>query len=174
VRDGYVMLRERRFDPTGVAMECVDPDTRRKAALTDSLPAAPPQPGAPDAAEYRRRIAAQRQVMYANLRRVQEAGIPVAMGTDAGNPLTLHGASVFREMEAMAEAGLTPMQVLVASTRNAARAMGRDDIGTLEPGKAADLVVLDADPLAAVSNLRRVRLVARGGEIWTREELEYR
>ena len=104
---------------------------------------------------------------------MRDAGIPIAMGTDAGNPLTLHGASVFHEMEAMAEAGMTPMEVLVASTRTAARAMGRTDIGTLEPGKLADLVVLDADPLASVSNLRRVRLVARGGEIWTREELEY-
>ncbi|HEX8695287.1 MAG TPA: amidohydrolase family protein [Longimicrobium sp.] len=170
VTDGYVMLYAGRFDPTGIPMECVDPDTRRKAALTDSLPR---RPGL-NLEGMRSRIAAQRRVMYANLKRVQEAGIPVAMGTDAGNPLTLHGASVFREMEAMAEAGLTPMQVLVASTRTAARVMGRQDIGTLEPGKLADLVVLDADPLAAVSNLRRVRLVARGGEIWTREELEYR
>ncbi|HEX2205172.1 MAG TPA: amidohydrolase family protein [Longimicrobium sp.] len=174
VRDGYVMLRERRWDPAGVPMECVDPDTRRKAALTDSIAPAPRTAQTVDPAEYRRRMAAQRELMYANLRRVVAAGIPVAMGTDAGNPLTLHGASVYREMEAMAEAGMTPMQVLVASTRTAARAMGREDIGTLETGKLADLVVLDADPLASVANLRRVRLVARGGEIWTREELEYR
>jgi imidazolonepropionase-like amidohydrolase len=171
VRDGYVMLRERHFDPAGIPMACVDPDTRHKAALTDSIPQAP---STLSPAEYRSRIAAQRQVMYANLRRVRDAGIPIAMGTDAGNPLTLHGASVFREMEAMAEAGMTPMEVLVAATRTAARAMGRADLGTLEPGKAADLVVLDADPLASVSNLRRVRMIARGGEIWTREELEYR
>ena len=117
---------------------------------------------------------ARRRTMDGNLKRVHDAGIPVVMGTDAGNPLTLHGASVYREMEAMAGAGLTPMQVLVASTRAAARAMGRDDIGTLEPGKLADLVVLDADPLASVANFRQVRLVARGGEIWTRDELEYR
>lgn len=169
VYDGYVMLLEHRFDPAGIPMQCVDPDTRHKAALTDSLPAARAVP-----AGFRQMMAARRQVMYANLRRVRDAGIPIAMGTDAGNPLTLHGASVFREMEAMGEAGMTPMEVLVASTRTAARAMGRADIGTLEPGKLADLVVLDADPLAAVANLRRIRLVARGGEIWTREELEYR
>jgi hypothetical protein len=59
----------------------------------------------------------------ANLKRVVEAGIPVAMGTDAGNPLTLHGPSVFAEMEAMQAAGMTAMQVLVASTRGGARAM---------------------------------------------------
>ena len=171
VTGGYVMLYARHFDPTGVPMACVDPDTRHKAALTDSLTT-----GLPEAQlnAVRQRIAAQRQVMSANLRRVRDAGIPIAMGTDAGNPLTLHGASVFNEMDAMAQAGMTPMEVLVAATRTAARAMGRADIGTLEPGKLADLVVLDADPLASVANLRRVRLVARGGEIWTREELEYR
>jgi imidazolonepropionase-like amidohydrolase len=171
VTDGYVMLYAHHFDPAGVPMACVDPDTRRKVAITDSLPA-----GIPEArlAAFRQQVAAQRQTMYANLRRVRDAGIPIAMGTDAGNPLTLHGVSVFREMEAMAEAGMTPMEVLVASTRTAARAMGRADVGTLEPGKLADLMVLDADPLASVANLRRIRLVARGGEIWTREELEYR
>jgi len=170
VTEGYVMLYARHFDPAGTPMECVDPDTRHKAALTDSLAG-----GMPEArvAAIRQRIAAARRVMDANLRRVRDAGIPIAMGTDAGNPLTLHGASVFHEMEAMNEAGMTPMEVLVAATRTAARTMGRTDIGTLEPGKLADLVVLDADPLAAVANLRRIRLVARGGEIWTREELEY-
>ena len=165
---GYRQLFERRFDPTGVAMECVDPATRAKAALTDSLP----RINLP--ASFGARMEQQYQMTLENLRRVHAAGIPVAMGTDAGNPLTLHGASVYNEMEAMAAAGLTPMDVLVASTRTAARAMGRNDIGTLEAGKAADLVVLDADPLADVRNLRAVRLVARGGEVWTRAELEYR
>jgi imidazolonepropionase-like amidohydrolase len=169
VRDGYVQLADRRFRPEGLEMECVDPGTRRKAFFTDSLPAGQPMPPA-----ARERIARGYRTMLANLKRVHDAGIPVAMGTDAGNPLTLHGPSVVREMEAMTEAGMTPMQVLVASTRNSARAMGREDIGTLEPGKIADLVVLDADPLADVGNLRRVALVARGGELWTRKELEYR
>ena len=60
-----------------------------------------------------------------NLRRVHAAGITVAMGTDAGNPLTLHGPSVYWEMEEMVRAGMSTMDVLVASTRNGARAMGR-------------------------------------------------
>jgi imidazolonepropionase-like amidohydrolase len=168
VVDGYRQMYERRFDPVGLPMECVDPDTRRKAALTDSLRPQNLPPG------FRGRFDQLHRVMDDNLRRVHAAGIPIAMGTDAGNPLTLHGASVYREMEAMAAAGMTPMEVLVASTRNAAMAMGRDSIGTLRPGMAADVVVLDADPLADVRNLRAVRLVARGGEVWTRRELEYR
>jgi imidazolonepropionase-like amidohydrolase len=170
VYEGYVQLAAHDFDPQGAPMECVDPATRRKAYLTDSLTT--PQTTPPDA--MRQYVARRQATMRANLKRVRDAGIPVAMGTDAGNPLTLHGVSVYREMEAMAAAGLTPMEVLVASTRNAARVMGRTDIGTLEPGKLADLVVLDGDPLADVGNFRKVRLVARGGEVWTREELEYR
>ena len=170
VTQGYRMLYGGHFDPAGVPMECVDPDTRHKVALTDSMP---PRLNPAQLARIDARFAAERATMFANLRRLRDAGIPIAMGTDAGNPLTLHGASVFHEMEAMAAAGMTPMEVLVSATRTAARAMGRTDIGTLEPGKLADLVVLDADPLASVANLRRVRLVARGGEVWTREELEY-
>jgi imidazolonepropionase-like amidohydrolase len=106
----------------------------------------------------------QAPIAAANLRRVFEAGIPIAMGTDAGNPLTFHGPSVYVEMEAMQAAGLTPMQVLVASTQGGARAMGRErDLGTLEAGKSADLLVVDADPTANIANLRRLRWVMRGG-----------
>ena len=170
VREGYVQLRERRFNPQGLPLECVDPSTRRRAFLTDSLP--PARGG--DNAAFRARIAEGYRLMLANLKRVHDAGIPVVMGTDAGNPLTLHGPSVYREMIAMASAGLTPMEVLVASTRNGARAMGRDDIGTVERGKAADLVVLEANPLTNISNVSRISLVVRGGRVWTRRELEYR
>lgn len=171
VREGYVQLRERRFNPKGVPLECVDPATRARAFLTDSLP---PPPASGDAAAYRARIAEGYRLMLANLKQVHSAGIPVVMGTDAGNPLTLHGPAVYREMAAMVEAGLSPMEVLVASTRNSARAMGRQDIGTVETGKIADLVVLNRDPLADIGNVGTVELVVRGGRVWTRRELEYR
>jgi len=82
--------------------------------------------------------------------------------------------SVYLEMEALQEAGLTPLEVLTAATRNGALAMGRlDDFGTVERGKIADLMVLDADPTADIRNVRRVALVVRGGEVWTRKELGY-
>ncbi|HWK90531.1 MAG TPA: amidohydrolase family protein, partial [Longimicrobium sp.] len=150
VYDGYMQLYAGDFQDSGLAMRCVDPDTRRKAYLTDSLPRQP----LPQAA--RDRVARIYETTLANLRRVHAAGIPVAMGTDAGNPLTLHGVSVVREMGAMTEGGMSAMDVLVASTRNAARVMGRDDIGTLEVGKLADLVVLNGDPLADIRNIRTV------------------
>jgi imidazolonepropionase-like amidohydrolase len=105
----------------------------------------------------------------ANAKRVQDAGITVAAGTDAGNPGTLHGPSIYRELQLMADAGLSPMEVLVAATRNGARAMGRErEVGTLEAGKAADLVMLDADPLADVRNYQRVRRVMKGGVFFSR------
>ena len=110
--------------------------------------------------------------MAANLRRVWDAGIPVAMGTDAGNVGTLHGPSVFREMALMAEAGLTPLQVLRSATVNGARAMRMpDQLGRIAPGRLADLVILDADPLADVANLARVREVVKDGKFYSPEVL---
>jgi imidazolonepropionase-like amidohydrolase len=139
---------------------------------TDTV--APDQKPTPERlARARERATTQYQRALQNLARVHAAGIPVVMGTDAGNPLTLHGASVFMELEAMEAAGLSPMDVLVAATRVGARAMGLDSVGTVTPGAVADLVVLDADPLAGIRNVRRIALVARGGEIYTRRELEY-
>src|SRR5467141_3448512 len=107
-----------------------------------------------------------------NLRKVWDAGIPVVMGTDAGNIGTLHGPSVFREMEIMAQASLTPLQVLRSATSNGAKAMGMErGIGTLAPGKLADLVILDADPLADVANLSRIHRVIKDGKVFVPDEL---
>jgi imidazolonepropionase-like amidohydrolase len=156
VTDGYRQVRERRFQPH-YPLGCVDSATVAHARATDSLAGGTAAP--PDG-----RFATG----LANLAAVHRAGITVAMGTDAGNPLTLHGPSVYWEMEAMQQAGLSPMDVLVAATRNGARAMGRErDLGTLEAGKFADLVVLGADPTADIHNVREVRYVMRGGALST-------
>jgi imidazolonepropionase-like amidohydrolase len=124
-------------------------------------------------AEARRNaVASQEKVAAANLKTVTDAGLTVAMGTDAGNPMTLHGPSVYAEMEAMQAAGMTPMQVLVASTRNGAHAMGRlSDFGTIEKGKIADLLVLAADPTASAANFCKVRYVVRAGVVHPIAEL---
>jgi imidazolonepropionase-like amidohydrolase len=108
----------------------------------------------------------------ANLRKVWNAGIPVVMGTDAGNIGALHGPVVFREMEIMAQAGLSPLEVLRSATVNGARAMGMErDIGTVEAGKLADLVVLDADPLANVANLSHIYRVLKDGVLYDPDAL---
>src|SRR6266850_1909838 len=105
-----------------------------------------------------------------NLRTVWDAGITVVMGTDAGNIGTLHGPSVFRELAIMTQAGLSPLQVLRSATSNGARATGRD-VGVLAPGKLADVVVLDADPLADVQNLSRIHRVIKDGRIFAPGDL---
>ena len=108
----------------------------------------------------------------ANLKRVFDAGISVAMGTDAGNPLTLHGPSVYAEMEAMQAAGLSALQVLAVSTLGGARAMrGEKSFGTVEAGKDADLLLVAADPSADIRAMRKVRWVVRGGVPRSVEEL---
>ncbi len=153
-------------DPNG----CVDPLTRAKVAETAQVTAPVP---ADRLQRLEARVRDGEKIGAANLKRVQDAGIPIAMGTDAGNPLTLHGPSVYAEMEAMQAAGLTPMQVLTASTRGGATAMGRaKDFGTVEKGKLADLLIVAADPTADIANLRKVRYVVRGGAVRSIDELK--
>ncbi|MFN7960331.1 MAG: amidohydrolase family protein [Thermoanaerobaculia bacterium] len=150
---------------------CVDAATRAKVAETATLDL----PGATEAslAAMKQRIDAQAGIAAANLKKLVEAGIPVALGTDAGNPLTLHGPAVYAELEAMQQAGLAPMQVLLAATRDAARALGREkELGTLEKGKLADLLVLEADPTTSASAFRKLHSVMRGGVLRDVEELE--
>jgi imidazolonepropionase-like amidohydrolase len=111
-------------------------------------------------------------VALRNLRTVWDAGITVVMGTDAGNIGTLHGPSVFREMALMQSAGLTPLQVLRSATVNGARAFGRDEeMGVIAAGKLADLVILDADPLASTANLSRIHRVIKDGRVFDPDEL---
>lgn len=104
------------------------------------------------------------KTMAENIMRVHQAGIPIAVSTDAGNPGTLHGISIYDEMEAMQQAGIPAADILVMATKNGARTMEREgDFGTLEAGKMADLIVLDADPAADIRNMRSISHVMRGG-----------
>ena len=173
VPDGYRQVSARRFERDRQPLACVDPATRVKALATDTVARAQ-RLSAAAVDERAARTARNLAQGLANLKRVHDAGIPVALGTDAGNPLTLHGASVFMELEAMQAAGLAPRDVLISATRTAAIASGLDSTGTVAAGSVADLVVLDTDPLADVRNVRRIALVVRRGEIYTRRELEYR
>jgi imidazolonepropionase-like amidohydrolase len=107
------------------------------------------------------------RVAQENLLKLARAGIPIVMGTDAGNIGALHGPSVFREMALMADAGLTPHEILRSATIEGARAMRRDaELGSIEPGKLADLVLLDADPSAGVANLARANRVIKDGVVY--------
>lgn len=152
-------------DPNG----CVDPWTRAKIEAIPELSS----DLIPEETLQRRRdrVAKSNEIGDANLRTLSVAGIPIAMGTDAGNVLTLHGPSVYAEMEAMQAAGMTQAEVLVSATSTAARAMLRDDIGTLEAGQIADLLVLGSDPLEDIANFRSLEMVMRGGVMRSVQEL---
>jgi imidazolonepropionase-like amidohydrolase len=103
------------------------------------------------------RYKAALEVAKRNLKKLSDAGVTIAMGTDTGPPARFQGYFEQMELELMAKSGLTPRQVLAASTRDAARCMKLDrEVGTLEPGKWADFVVLDADPLADILNTRKI------------------
>lgn len=99
-----------------------------------------------------------------NVRRMQEAGVLVALGTDAGMPGTPHGAATLREMELLVQAGLTPTQALMAGTANSAQAMGLlADRGTITVGKRADLVLVEGQPWRDITDVRRVHSVIIDG-----------
>jgi imidazolonepropionase-like amidohydrolase len=99
----------------------------------------------------------------ANLKKLVDAGIPFAAGTDAGPPGRFPGYFLHWELQLMTVAGLTPSQALAAATRRAAEFLRAPDLGTLEPMKWADFVVLDGDPLADIWNTRKIRAVYIAG-----------
>lgn len=101
----------------------------------------------------REKAAAMRESHIRTLEMAMAKGVPVAMGTDGGP--YVHGQNAF-ELELMVEAGMTPMQSIVASTKTAAECLGLGaEVGTLEAGKYADLIVVDGDPLADITLLRQ-------------------
>jgi imidazolonepropionase-like amidohydrolase len=92
------------------------------------------------------------------------AGVPIALGGDTGIENTFPGYGEHRELALMAAAGMTPMQVIVAATRTPAELLRLDKLGTVAPGKSADLLVLDANPLDDIANTRKIFAVYQRGE----------
>ena len=100
-----------------------------------------------------------------NLAKLNAAGVRIALATDGNIPWAAH-----EEMADMVASGMTPMQVIVASTRNSAEFMRISDAGTLEAGKSADFIVLDANPLDDITNTRRISAVVLRGEAVDRSQ----
>ena len=117
----------------------------------------------------------QEEFMAGNLRAVRDAGGRIVLGTDAGNPLTLHGPSINAELEAMQAAGMTPAEIMHAAFPEAAAALGmQDHVGLLRAGMAADLLVLAEDPRVDVSAFRALTHVMHAGVLHPQEDLQVR
>ncbi len=125
-----------------------------------------------DTAEYperMRRRAAMLQKVWEFTRRFAQAGGKVVTGPDSGprsSPTNIAGLAMAVEMEGLVNAGLTPMQAILASTRWSAEVMRKEaDLGTIEPGKLADVIVVDGDPLADIRSIANVETVILDGEV---------
>ena len=134
---------------------------RVKAALADPK-------GAMD------RINKTYEVALPNLKKLEDAGVTIAAGTDAGNIGTIHGPALFREFQLMKEAGLTNMEILQCATANAAKLFGGDTgahVGRIDTGYFADLVVLKSNPVDDIANASDIDTVIKNGEIYPAESI---
>ena len=120
------------------------------------------------------RIKKTYEVAEPNLKKLEDAGVTIAAGTDAGNIGTIHGPALFREFQLMKEAGLTPMQILQCATANAAKLFGGDignHIGKIEKGNLADLVILKSNPLDDITHTSDIDTVIKNGMFYPPSEL---
>ncbi|WP_437731217.1 amidohydrolase family protein [Sorangium sp. So ce1335] len=122
-------------------------------------------------ARYKQLVTEWRAHAAANLLTCYRAGVTIAAGSDAGNPAVFHGLALRREIALLVEAGMTPADALAAATRTAADVLGRPDLGRIEEGAIADVLVVDGDPLADVGALERVARVYRAGVLLDRDAL---
>src|SRR5216117_831164 len=120
------------------------------------------------------RIKKTYDVALKNLKTLEDAGITIAAGTDAGNIGTIHGPALFREFQLMKEAGLTPMQILQCTTANAAKLFGGDTgahIGQIAPGYFADLVILNSNPVDDIAHASDIDRVIKNGVVYPADSI---
>ncbi len=115
-------------------------------------------------------------VFLENILKAHQAGVLLATGTDAGGPVgfNFQGYNTPWEVKLFVQAGLSPMEALVAATRNGAMVIGvQDQLGTVEPGKLADLLILTANPLDDIENIRKIETIIYKGRAYPRRQFAY-
>ena len=101
-----------------------------------------------------------------NLALASQAGVKITLASEAGSPAVFYGLSTHQELAMMVAAGLTPMQALMSATKNAAELIGvADRVGTVEPGKLANLLIVEGDPLENIAATKNISIVIKGGKI---------
>jgi len=105
------------------------------------------------------------ELTYANLKRLADADVRVALGTDTFCGLGSWGNNTLVETERMVEAGVEPIKVLRIATKNGADHLGLDKLGSIAPGKLADLIIVDGDPSADIGALRKLKMTMKNGEV---------
>jgi imidazolonepropionase-like amidohydrolase len=162
VEDGYRRVLGQQVTLLDVEQKSGDPEVIATWSELAKIPPSDIPGGIP-----RVPPAPKRNIASENLMLLESAGVRIVGASDAGNIGTLHGPALHRELELMVTAGLRPMDAIVSATRNAAAVMGKHgEVGTLERGKFADLVILDADPLADIKNTRKIFKVMKTGEFF--------
>jgi imidazolonepropionase-like amidohydrolase len=123
--------------------------------------------------DERRRAQAAWDKLAAGIKRLSDAGVAIGTGTDGGGQQgdQFIGWTMHTELENLVMAGIPPARVLVAATKTAAAILGQDDLGMVAPGKSADFVVLDANPLDDITNSRRIAAVYLRGRLLDRARL---
>src|ERR1700730_13130469 len=114
------------------------------------------------------------EVALPNLKKLEDAGVTIAAGTDAGNIGTIHGPALFREFQLMKEAGLTNMQILQCATSNAAKLFGGPvgaGLGKIDSGYLADLVILNSNPADDIANASDIDSVIKNGVIYPADSI---
>lgn len=160
----FVQPYSRDWQFTEIESRCGDPAVMQAWDGVEALPPVDPEVGA----FFRSGI----EMAARNTRLLYEAGVPLAAGSDAGNFAMLHGASLHYELQLMQRTGIDPLGLITAATLNAATLAGRvEDLGSISPGKRADLLVLSADPTTDIANLQQIEAVMRRGRLIAAAEL---